>query len=673
MTRGRMYQGGVLPPVLALGVLLTGTTSFAIAADSVTYRIILVGNDAGQQTVTRTSPSTIDVDYVYNDRGRGPNTRTSYRLDEAGIPLAVSVSGVDYMKAAVTETFARQEGRAEWRSSADSGSSQGPGFYVALDGPPEDAAILARALLRARDHRLPLLPTGEARLEEVETVKLDGGREIRHMEIHGLDFEPQPLWLSPDGSLHAMVNNWMTVVEAGREATVATLLERQNERRAQRFAAMAQQIRQIPDGPVLIDNARILDVLTGSIRPENAVLVDGKRIIGLLAPETERPDVDQIVDAAGRTLMPGLWDMHAHLDLMHGPLNIAAGVTSARDLANDHDQLMQIVAQFDADTAIGPGVFRAGFIDGPGPFAGPTRALVADEQEAARWVDFYARNGYQQIKVYSSLDTKLVPFIAARAHEHGMRLSGHIPAGMWAEDAVRAGFDEIQHINMVFLNFYKDVTETRNPDRFIKVAERGESLDLESPEFRNFVELLQDRGTVVDPTVAIFFDMFTQTPGEPAASVAAIYDRLPALVARGTLKGGLVPPPGQEARYRKSADRMLDVIRALHEAGIPLVAGTDALPGFALHAELELYVRAGIPAPEVLRIATHGAAQVAGVAAEVGTVEPGMRADLILVDGQPDRRIADIRRVDWVMKGGVMHDPEAIYRTIGVRPATGEN
>jgi hypothetical protein len=431
---------------------------------------------------------------------------------------------------------------------------------------------------------------------------------------------------------------------------------------------MAQRIRYIPQALVLIDNARILDVRTGRIRPENAVLVHGDHIAALLLPDAKRPETPEVVDAAGRTLMPGLWDMHAHLDPIHGPLDIAAGVTTARDLANDHDHLMNTIEQFDAGTAIGPHVHRAGFIDGPGPYAGPTRALVADESDAAKWVDFYAAEGYEQIKVYSSLDTRLVPFIAKRAHEHGMRLSGHVPAGMWAEDAVRQGFDEIQHINMVFLNFYKDVTETRNPDRFIKVAERGADLDLESPTFRAFVTLLKEHGTVVDPTVAIFFDMFTQVPGQPAASVAAINDRLPALVARELLKGGLAPPPDQVVQYRRSAERMLDVIRVLYESGVPIVAGTDALPGFALHAELEFYVRAGIPAPDVLRIATLGAAQVVGEADQVGAIEPGHRADLILVDGRPDREISDIRRVDWVMKAGVIHDPAAIYREIGVRP-----
>jgi hypothetical protein len=214
---------------------------------------------------------------------------------------------------------------------------------------------------------------------------------------------------------------------------------------------------------------------------------------------------------------------------------------------------MPVVTAFEADSVIGPHTFRAGLIDGTGPFAGPTKARVETTEEALRWVDFFADEGYDQIKIYSSVPVELVPAMTERAKSRGLRVSGHIPAGMWAEDAVRAGYDEIQHINMLFLNFYKDVTETRNPDRFIKVAERGADLDLEGEDFQAFVALLKERGTVVDPTVAIFFDLFVQEPGQPAPSSAAIHDRLPAQVARSALSGGLPIPPDQKARYAASA------------------------------------------------------------------------------------------------------------------------
>ncbi len=137
---------------------------------------------------------------------------------------------------------------------------------------------------------------------------------------------------------------------------------------------------------------------------------------------------------------------------------------------------------------------------------------------------------------------------------------------------------------------------------------------------------------------------------------------------RGLLTGGLPVPDGKDRRYRDSFQAMLRFLKQLYDAGIPMVAGTDAFPGFALHRELELYVAAGIPAPEALRIATLGAARVMKRDAEAGTLAPGKLADLIVVDGDPAKRISDIRRVSLVMKGGTLYEPARLYEAIGVRP-----
>lgn len=640
----------------------------AAAAAPGRHTVLLMGHRVGEQIVEAPAEDRLRVGFRFDDRGRGPDTIAEFRMDEAGVPTAVDISGVDYVKAPVGETFERAQGRARWTSSADAGETRSSGFYFPLDGPPATLAVLARALLAAEDSRLALLPTGQARLESPGELELADGRIVRHVEIHGLGFEPQALWLNADGSLFAIVDAWLSVIESGREADAAVLLARQDERRAERFAAMARAARTPVEGPLLIDRARIVDVRRGAVLTQNAVLIEDGRVSALLDPTAPRPPGVTVVDARGRTLLPGLWDMHAHLDLMAGPLNIANGVTTARDLANDHERLSGIMRQIADGTAIGTAVYRAGIIDGGGEFAGPTDARVATAAEAEEWIEFYAEQGYEQIKIYSSVPVALVPEMTARAHALGLRVSGHVPAGMWAEDAVRAGYDEIQHINMVFLNFYKDVTETRNMDRLLQPAERGADLNLEGEDFADFVALLRARGTVVDPTVAIFFDLLTQRAGRPKPTEAAIYDRLPAQVARASLKGGFPVAEEDRSRYDASAQRMLDVVRTLHEAGVPLVAGTDAMPGFALHSELELYVRAGIPALEALRIATLGAAEVMGVDAEVGAIEPGLRADLILVDGRPDERIGDLRRVDWVLRDGAVYDPRRIFEAIGVRP-----
>jgi imidazolonepropionase-like amidohydrolase len=121
-------------------------------------------------------------------------------------------------------------------------------------------------------------------------------------------------------------------------------------------------------------------------------------------------------------------------------------------------------------------------------------------------------------------------------------------------------------------------------------------------------------------------------------------------------------------RYRDSFQAALAMVRELYEAGVPIVAGTDAMAGFTLHRELENYVAAGIPAPQVLRIATLGAAQVTKHDKELGTIVPGKLADFILVDGDPTVRIADIRRVVLTVKDGVLYDTAELWKALGIEP-----
>lgn len=240
---------------------------------------------------------------------------------------------------------------------------------------------------------------------------------------------------------------------------------------------------------------------------------------------------------------------------------------------------------------------------------------------------------------------------------------------MSARQFVEAGADEMQHINFVFLNFFFDeVQDTRTPARLTTVAQRAANLDFNSAAVRSFIQLLKDRHVVIDPTVTIFHSMFTSTPDSLGPAYAPIANQLPAQVRRSLLGGGLPIPAGSEQQYRDSAEALLRMVKLLHESGITLVAGTDDLAGFTLHRELEIYVQAGIPAPEVLRIATLNAAKVLKREADLGTVAPGKLADMILVDGDPARRIGDIRNTDLVVKDGKVYEVDALYRSIGVLP-----
>lgn len=193
-------------------------------------------------------------------------------------------------------------------------------------------------------------------------------------------------------------------------------------------------------------------------------------------------------------------------------------------------------------------------------------------------------------------------------------------------------------------------------------------LKTQDERVRLFVKLLKDKKIVVDPTLNIFEEMFTDRPGTIGAGFAPIANRLPPQILRGLLVGGLPVPEGKDERYRASAKALLQMIKMIYDAGVPIVAGTDSMAGFALHRELELYNEAGIPANEVLKLATIGAARVMKRDGELGSIAPGKLADLILVDGNPATRISDIRRVSLVVKDGNIFEPAALYKNIGVVP-----
>jgi len=434
---------------------------------------------------------------------------------------------------------------------------------------------------------------------------------------------------------------------------------------------LAQEMTHIPKGDLVIRNARLFDPRDLSVTPGRSVLVRGERIIRIEAYSDLKPAADaEIIDAQGRFLMPGLWDNHQHFGSAEdGALDLANGVTSARDMANDTDTFLERVARFDNGSELGPRVLKAGIIDGTGEFAGPTKMRADTAAEALKDVAWYAAHGYVQMKIYSSIKPELVPIIADRAHALGMRVSGHVPAFMSARQFIEGGADEIQHFNFIELNFlFPEVKETRNRDRFIKVAERAREFTPDKPEVREFINFLKQHHTVLDPTINVFEGLFC---GDPAAITPGLEDvvpRFPAQVRRVMRSGALEAPPDKVAAYKEAFPAMLGLLKAVYDAGVTIIPGTDELSGYTLHHELELYVRAGIPASEVLRMATLTPAIVMGVNKDRGVIAGGKLADMILVDGDPTKEIRDVRKITTVIKGGRVYDPAKIEKVLGITP-----
>lgn len=660
---------------LSAGLFLAPLTAAYAAPTEQRYQVLTSGKPSGSEVCRRPSPTEQVCDFEFNDRGRGPKLRQTLTFDaDDGTVARLAVSGVDYFKVPVEETYSRDGARAAWKNQAEHGESvQAGAVYWPFNGLPTDRAVLVDALRRRPDASVALLPAGEARMETLgeRTVQANGvSRTVTQVAITGLDFAPSTFWVDADGFFADSGGGWFGVVREGFESVLPELLAVDQAAESSHFETLAKRLAHPPAGAVAIEHARLFDPRRGTSTPGTTIVVADGRIQAVGADGAVAiPAGAARIDAQGKTALPGMWDLHTHLGATDGLLNIAAGVTSVRDMANDIDLLRDLKASWDSGKTIGPRVHRAGFIDSPGPYAGPSKVLVDNAKDAVAWVDKYADLGYEQVKLYSSLEPELVPPIVAAAHRRGLRVSGHIPAFMTAEQCVRLGFDEIQHANFLFLNFFaKEVPDTRTPARFHAIGERAAGLDLASEPVQEFIALLHDRHVVSDPTLVTFEGMFQGKSGEIDPSFAAVADRFPPQVRRGFLGGGLEAPKGMEERYRAGFTAMQNMVRELHRHGVQIVAGTDSLAGFAYHRELELYVAAGIPAPEVLRIATLDAARVLERDRELGSLEPGKLADLVLVEGDPAARISDVRNVRLVMKGGVRYDPAELDRALGVKP-----
>jgi hypothetical protein len=645
-----------------------------VPSDATRYSVLSSGNLAGNQAVWKSAGGRRHVLFQYNDRGRGPRIETVTTLGADGIPMSTENTGHDYLKGKVEERFSIKGGVARWKNKAESGERpvKGAVFFPSFYGPPDEFALLAKALLRAGG-TLPLLPEGEARIEKVREVTLTANgksRPVTLYAIRGFEFSPDYVWLDSDNDLFASGSRWLMTVREGWEKSQEELARAQDDASVTWRAALAKQIARKPAGDVVIRNVNVFDSETGKLLRDRVVTLHGNRIASVGAAGTAGLDGEgaETIDGGGGTLLPGLWDMHTHVSDDDGLLNIAAGVTSVRDLANDTDELEARRKRFDSGDEIGPRVIAAGFMDGPGPYQAPTKVLVDTEQKVHDAIARYAALGYPQIKVYSSIKPELVPVIIADAHKRGMRVSGHVPATMFADQFVRAGADELQHINFVFLNFFRDVTETRTPARFTEPGKRAAALDLESPAVRDFIELLRSRHVVVDPTLSTFESTYRARPGTVDPSFAAVANRMPTQLRRGFLAGGLPAEGATDDLYRRSYANMVKMVGLLHRSGVQIVAGTDTLAGFGLHRELELYREAGILAPEILQIATLRAAQVMKRDSELGSIQPGKLADLVLVSGDPTADISAVRDTKLVVKDGVVFDPARIYEAIGVRP-----
>jgi imidazolonepropionase-like amidohydrolase len=411
-------------------------------------------------------------------------------------------------------------------------------------------------------------------------------------------------------------------------------------------AALGQAKAQTQPKPLVFSHVTVVDVAGASVKPDRTVVVIGNRVADVGDTRSiSIPTESQVVDAAGRYLIPGLWDMHVHLGdatEMALPVLVASGVTGVRDMGSPSlDTLRRWHVEALAGKRPGPRIVAAGPILDGGPFDENRRA-VRSEAEARRAVDDLAGAGVGFIKVHEHLSREVYFAIADEARKQDIPFAGHVPVGdngfvVSGIEASNAGQKCFEHMFGIPFQVRRDQSRAE------------------------LFATLRRNGTWVDPTLTVFWTRAhireVAAKQDPRTKyVAPALKQLWEERARGFSKDDSFPAKLLEWRTSDVKD--------LYDAGVPLLAGTDlgfpyVFPG-DLSNELERLVEAGLPAAEALRAATINAARYLGRENTLGTVEKGKLADLVLLDANPLEDIRNVRKISTVVLNGHLLNRKAL-------------
>lgn len=541
-------------------------------------------------------------------------------------------------------------------------SATAPGNAFPLTHYPPIA--LEQALYRhwvrsGRPARIALLPEGEASFTRmgVDTVPVDGRREVlTRFLVTGVIWGRQSLWVDTAQRVIAAVGGNAELdrseyVRAGYESALAVFVNRSVSDGMDAIARLRQGVSPIASGNFAITGARIIDVIGGNHIERGTIVVQNGRISAVGANVAIPPRI-QTIDASGKTVLPGLWDMHVHYEQVEWPLvSLAAGVTTVRDAANEFELITALRRAQREGRILSPTILAAGVIDGSNDHLGVIFANTPDEAHAA--VRRYRDAGFEQIKIYQSVPPALVKVITDEAHRLGMTVTGHVPSGMTARQFIEAGADQINHFSVASLF---------RPPPAPGVA--PQPLDMNSEAAKTGIRFLLEHGTVIDPSFA---------RGEEGTHWRGHYE----LVEPGVLRVPVelrVPlqSTGVDSaiaeRARPNRDRSAAIAKVLRDAGVPIVLGTDlTVPGFSIYREMELAVRGGFSALDAIQAATIVPARAMKRDSIAGSLTVGKRADLVILTANPLDRIENVRSVETVVIGGIAYRSSDLWRLAGFR------
>jgi imidazolonepropionase-like amidohydrolase len=645
-----------------------------VAVETGKFRLHKFQQAIGEETyeITKDGGSlVVSSDFKFKDRGSPVPLKATLRTGADLTPEAFEIKGSIARGSTIDDTVKITGKTAEIREGDKTRTAALPAKFFTIAG-YAPTAIQMMMMRYIAQHKvkgaLPTLLGGAVTIEKrgKDIVETGGANaELDRYLVSGLIWGKESVWLDKNGDLVALVGldaefDHFESIREGYEPGLNLFVSKAAEDGMASLGELSRKLSPPQSGALAIVNANLIDGTGAAVVKDAAILVENGRIkaVGPRA-SIAIPKGTKTFDAQGKYMLPGLWDMHAHFAQVEwGPVYLAAGVTTVRDVANEFDFIRSVRDAIRGGRGLGPRILTAGIIDGEHPTAiGIIRADTAEQGRAA--VNKYKDAGFDQIKIYSSIKPDVLKAICDEAHRLGLTVTGHIPRGMNAIQGVEAGMDQINHV--VYL-----------PPVFLPKGFRPGSgvappkIDFDSAESLKTIQFFKDHNTVFDPTLAVY-EWILHSSNVPFQQIEPGAARLPRELIAPINNSGT--PPEMAAAAKASRELFIKMVGVLHKAGLTIVAGTDqTVPGHSLKRELELYVEAGFTPMEAIQAATIVPARVMKQDKDSGTLETGKFADIILTEGNPLDNISNLRNTRFVVAGGHVFECARLWESVGFKP-----
>ena len=501
---------------------------------------------------------------------------------------------------------------------------------------------------------IPTLPRGEVSINFIQndTVEIKGEKvPLERYVVEGVNWGGRTIWVDESKNLVALVKantQIRELIKKGYEEAKPFFIQGNVE---EQMAALSKYTKDLKGEQAEIKalvGGDIVDGLSDVAQQDMTLIIENRHITKIgKRSEVGIPKNAKVIDVSGKTLIPGLWDMHAHSNQVQwAPAYLAGGVTTIRDNGNEVEFATSFRDAIDKNGALGPDILLAGMTDGEG-IQGNGVIRATNTQEASAVAQMYFDNGYKQIKIYSSVAPDVTVALVKEAHKRGMTATGHVPKSIGnARLAIEAGMDQLSHRSLILTVLFPDKKQSDLGRNYIEENEITEG------QIDDAITFLLKHKTVLDPTIALDVVRTLPRGTDSEAAEPDVWRIAYELFEGKRFRSGL--PTKLSKKATADYTKAMGILGQFYKAGVPIVAGTDnVVPVYGLYLEIETYHKLGGLTPlEAIKTATIMPAKAMGLDSETGTLEIGKEADIAILDKNPLLDISNIRTVSAVITNG---------------------